>query len=62
MDTRNLVDKTSFIVSAITLVFALILFYSNTGEFFGSLGAAILAAALMWVAYVLTRWLYLAIK
>ena len=62
MDTRNLVDKTSFIVSAITLVFALILFYGNTGEFFGSLGAAILAAALMWVAYVLTRWLYLAIK
>ena len=62
MDTRNLIDKTSFIVAAITLIFALLLFYSDTGEFLGSLGAAILAAALMWMAYVLTRWLYLAIK
>jgi hypothetical protein len=62
MNTRNLIDRTSFIVAAITLVFALILFYSDTGKFWGSFGAAILASALMWMAYVLTRWLYLAIK
>lgn len=62
VDTRNLIDKTSFWVAGITLLFALILFFNDTGEFFGSLTAALLAAALMWVAYVLTRWLILAIK
>lgn len=62
MNSRNLIDNTSFVVAGITFLFALILSYNDTDEFFGSLTAAVLAAALMWVAYVLTRWLILALR
>jgi divalent metal cation (Fe/Co/Zn/Cd) transporter len=56
------VDRTSFIVAFATFFVGLALFFSETNDFWGSFEAAILAAALMWVAYVLTRWVYLALK
>lgn len=62
MNNKNLIDKTSFAVAGITFLFGLILFYHDTNKFFGSLTAAVLASALMWVAYVLIRWLILALR
>lgn len=62
MNGFKLVNGMSFVVAAVTLVFALFLFYADTNEFLGSLTAALLSAALMWMAYVLVRWLVLALK
>lgn len=58
----NMIDKVSYIIAVITLVFGFFLFYSQTDEIVGSFAAACLAAALAWVSYVLMRWLVLALK
>lgn len=57
-----LIDKWSYIAAAITFVGGLALFFSDTNEFYGSLAAAILAALLVWVSWVLMRWLILALR
>lgn len=62
MNGLNLVDKYSFIFAAIIMVFALLLFFSQTNELMGSFAAAILAAGLAWIAYVLMRWLILSFR
>jgi hypothetical protein len=56
------IDVTSYIVAAVTFVFSLLLFYSQSAVFWDSFAAAILAAGCIWIAYVLTRWLFLALK
>lgn len=56
------IDKTSYIVSGISLVLSFILFFSDTFEFAKSLVAAILLAALVWVSYIMIRWLILALR
>lgn len=61
MNGINLVDKYSFIFAAATFLFAALLFFSQTSELIGSIAAAILAAGLAWVAYVLMRWLVLSL-
>lgn len=58
----KLIDRASFIVGGGIFILALYLFYSDTNRFFGSVGAALLAAALGWMAYVLVRLIILAIK
>lgn len=57
----KLIDQMSFIVAGIIFIIALLLFYHDTGRFLGSAAAALMAAALSWVSYVLTRWLALAL-
>ncbi len=61
MGKEVLIDRFSFVVAIITLIFGLILFFSQTGEFIGSLSAALLAAGLAWVSYIFLRWLVLAL-
>lgn len=58
----KLVDRNSYIAAGATLIIGLVLFFSNTQEFLGSLAAAIMAAALVWVSWVLMRWLILALR
>ena len=58
----TIIDKMSYIVACITLVLSFILFFSDTGEFMKSLAAAIMLGALVWVSYVMVRWLILAIR
>ena len=62
MNSGKIIEPIGYIIAAATLIFSLILFYSDTGQFLGSLGAAILAAGLVWVSYVITRMLWLALK
>lgn len=59
---RPLVDKMSFILTLAVLIFSFILFSSETGFVFGSILAALIAAGTFWVAYVLVRWLILALR
>lgn len=59
---RNLVDKWSFVFAAVVLVLGILIFFNDTNEFLGSLGAAILAAALAWISYILVRLVVLTIK
>lgn len=61
MKKINFVDKYGVIFAAFFFVGSTWLFYSQTGLFWGSLWIAALAAAIAWVAYVLTRWIYLAL-
>lgn len=62
MDKLKIVDKTSYIVAGIALVFGFVLFFSDTWEFMKSLSAAFLLGGLVWVSYIMVRWLILAIR
>ncbi|MBA3721518.1 MAG: hypothetical protein H0W88_03860 [Parachlamydiaceae bacterium] len=44
-------------LSLATLVFGLLLFFSNTGDIIGSFVAAALSAALVFGAYITIKWL-----
>lgn len=57
-----LIDRYSFAFAVAILLGGLLLFYHNTNEFIGSLVAAILSAALAWMAYVLVRLVILALR
>lgn len=56
----RLFDKFSYIIAAIAFVLSFMIVYSDTAEFWGSLLAAILTGSLVWLGYVLMRWLILA--
>ncbi len=56
-----IIDKFSYLVGIFTFFIGLVLFYQDTGLFWGSFAAAVLTGMLCWVSYVLTRWLVLAI-
>ncbi len=57
-----IIDKMSYLVSLIALLFGFALFFSDTLEFMKSLAAAILLAALVWGSYVMIRWIVLALR
>lgn len=59
---QKLVDLMSFIFAGVIFLITLIVFYSDSGAFLGSLIAAIISGALAWISYVLTRWLALALR
>lgn len=58
----KLFEPTGFIIAAATLLFSLILFYNDTNAFLGSLAAAILAAALIWMTYLILRFVWIAFR
>jgi hypothetical protein len=55
MYRNKLIEPIGFIIALATFLFSLILFYSNTGMFWGSFAAALLAAGLFWISYVILR-------
>lgn len=54
------IDKISLIVGSATLLVSFVIFFQNTKEFWGSLVAATMTGALIWLTYVILRWLLLA--
>lgn len=56
----KIIDVGSLIAGGATLLATFILFFRDTGEFMGSLAAAVMTAALVWGTYVVLRWLILA--
>lgn len=62
MEKKEIINQTSYIFAGIMLIFSFYLFYNDTHLFWKSLWAAVLAAGLFWVSYVLVRWLILAFR
>jgi len=62
MFRNNIIEPIGFIVTAVTLLFSFILFYSDNGQFLGSVYAALIAAGLAWVSYIMLRWMWLAMR
>lgn len=56
----KIVDVGSLVAAGGTLLASFILFFRDTNEFFGSLAAAVMTAALVWGTYVVLRWLIMA--
>lgn len=56
------INTTSFLVAGTTFLFAFLLFFSQTNEPVGSASAALIASALAWIAYVICRFIILALK
>jgi hypothetical protein len=61
MQDYKLINKVGSGLAIGTLLFSFLLFFSDTREFFGSLSAAIMTAVLVWISYIILRWIYLAI-
>lgn len=62
MDDFPVFDTVGVIVALSTLIFSQFLFWSYTGEFVGSFAAAVIASFLVWISYVILKWLVLAFK
>lgn len=58
----KVIEPTGFIIAAATGIFSLVLFYSDTKMFLGSLMAALIATALVWATYIILRWVLLSIR
>jgi len=59
---NKLIGQTNFIVAIATFIIGLLLFYSQTSLFWKSFVAAILASALVWMAYVICHWIVMVFK
>lgn len=62
MFQNKIIEPIGIILAAACFLFSLYLFYSDTATFGGSLAAALLAAGLFWVMYVIIRMVVLAFK
>ena len=62
MDKQKLFEPTGYLVALTTLIFSWILFYSQNGVFLGSFFAALLAAGLFWITYVMLRLVWFTFK
>jgi hypothetical protein len=58
----RIIEPKGFILTAITGLFSLLLFYSQTRAFWGSLMAALMAAGLAWMTYLMLRLLLLTFR
>ena len=59
---KEIFDIWGLVVMVATGVFSWFLFWSYSGEFTFSLFAAIMAAGMVWMAYVIIRMVYLALR
>lgn len=55
MFRNKLFEPTGYIIAVATFLFSFILFYNNTDVFGGSIAAALLSAALVWMTYLMLR-------
>lgn len=55
-------DKFSYVLGLATLLASFFIFYKQTGLVGGSIIAAVMTAGLVWVTYLMLRWLLLANK
>jgi hypothetical protein len=54
------VDFLSLMIAGATLLISFLIFFRDTKQFMGSLVAALMTAGLVWVTYLVLRWLLLA--
>lgn len=55
-------DKFSYVLAAASLLASFYIFFQQTGQLGGSIIAAVITAGLIWVTYLMLRWLLLANK
>jgi archaellum biogenesis protein FlaJ (TadC family) len=54
------IDKLGLSIALITLVLCFVIFYRDTIELGGSLTAALMTSGLVWVTYIVMKWLLMA--
>jgi hypothetical protein len=54
------VDSFSYVLGGVSLLVSFYIFFRNTGQFGGSLVAGIMTGILVWLTYLMVRWLLLA--
>jgi hypothetical protein len=59
---HQLLEKRGLVFATFSFLISFFIVYTNTVEFFGSLLAAVLTAALAWISYVVVRLTILALK
>lgn len=62
MDQKRVLDRSCVIFTAVVFLLSLILFTTDTNEFWGSLVAAFLSAGLAFMTYIILKWFWLAIR
>lgn len=62
MKSSKLIETKGYIVAGVSLLFSWLLFYSDSKDILNSFFAALMAAGITWMAYVIIRLVYLALK
>lgn len=62
MTANEIFDRNGTILATVVFVLSFLLFFSDTSSFWGSIGAAAISAGLVWITYVIIRWMFLAAK
>lgn len=62
MTKEDFFNYPGFIIAVSVLLLGFILFVRDTGEWLGSFSAAAMLAGLVWISYVIIRWMVLAAR
>jgi hypothetical protein len=62
MTKNDFFDYPGLVIAAAVWISGFIIFVRDTGEWFGSMSAAAILAALVWISYVIMRWMMKAVK
>lgn len=57
-----LFDRTSIIFTIAVLIVSFIVFATQSADLMGSFFAALMAAGLFWISYIILRWMVLALR
>ena len=60
MGEGHFIDKFSYVLAGATLLASFYIFFNQTGQMAGSIYAALITGGLVWVTYIMLRWLLLA--
>ncbi len=62
MNHNKIIEPIGFVVAFLSLVLSFFLFSSDTAQPMGSLAAALMTAGLVWITYIILRWVLLAMR
>lgn len=62
MDQIKLFERTGYVIAGVSLLVSWLLFYSENGVFVGSFFAAVLAAGLFWMTYIMLRLVWMTFR
>lgn len=62
MENDRIFEPIGYAIALISFLFSWLFFYSSNAAFIGSFAAALMAAGLFWVSYIIIRIFVLAIR